>query len=123
MTLEAYQRSFHLRSKKKPVKCYSPDDYKKNKGPAMDEDEYQQSGEPVSEDADEAEEESMPRMKLPVIRENADQTHYRRLRRRNSRSPGDMRVSMLYNLTKCRSVKARYQSFRSPDSSLFPHAL
>ena len=82
MTLEAYQRSFHLRSKKKAVERYSPDDYKKKKGPAADEDVYEQSEELPSEDDDEVEEEPMPRMKLPVIRKNADPAHYRRMRRK-----------------------------------------
>ena len=52
-------------------------------GPALDEDEYEQSDEPVSEDVDEAEEESMSRMKLPGLRKKAILTQYRRLQRRN----------------------------------------
>ena len=104
MTLQAYQRSFHLRSRKKSTKRYSPDDYiYKKKGPAEDEDDDDQesddaeehvsededSEEHVSEDEDSeddvAEEEPMKKLPVRSRRKNADPAPTEPLRRLRKR--------------------------------------
>ena len=101
MTLQAYQRSFHLRSKKKATTRFSPDDYiYKKKGPADEDDdesddaeehgsEDEDSEDHVSEDEDSEDQvvEEQPMKKLPVRsrRKNADPAPTEPLRRLRKR--------------------------------------
>ena len=100
MTLQAYQRSFNLRSRRKPSSRFTPDEWnKKNKGPLEDEDEHESEDEPEPkpepEDEVEAEEEEVippprPRKKTTARRKNANpapNTPLRRLRSQDGPSP------------------------------------